>query len=129
MTRSTQSIDISDLWWGSENTRAYGDLHASLEASSNPAHLELNRRIVAFKNHDEAEAGWASGKFGVFAGISNQKYLVLYEWNEQLRLHSSFRVMRKACIFNYYTGFALQKFSPYKELFSHYALQLGFRVL
>lgn len=112
------------MLWGSENTRAYGDIHSSLQSSSNMAHHELDQRIVSFHNHDDAEAGWASGKFALFAGISNQKYLVFYEWNEQLKLLSSFRVMRKACIFNYYTVFALQKFSPYKELFSHYALQL-----
>lgn len=112
------------MWWGSENTRAYSDIHSSLNSSSNPAHHELDRRIVAFKNHDEAEAGWASGKFAVFAGISDQKYLVLYEWGERLKLLSSYRVMKKACIFNYYTVFAVQKFSPYKEFFSHYALQL-----
>lgn len=97
---------------------------ASLTASSNPAYHELNRRILVFKNNDEAETGLASGKFGVYAGISNTKYFVTYDWNEKLHLVSSFRLMKKACIFDYYTVFALQKFSPYTELFSHYALQL-----
>ncbi|XP_037050126.1 uncharacterized protein LOC119084312 [Bradysia coprophila] len=113
----------SDMWWGSENTRAYSDIHSSLNSSSNSAHHELDRRIVAFANHNDAETGWMSGKFGMFAGISEQKYLVFYEWGDRLQFLSSYRVMKKACIFNYYTVFALQKFSPYKELFSHYALQ------
>ncbi|KAJ6643303.1 hypothetical protein Bhyg_08262, partial [Pseudolycoriella hygida] len=110
-----------DMLWGSHHS--YADFQSSLSASSNPAYHELNRRIVVFQNNDEAKAALASGKFGVYAGLSNDKYFVTYDWNEQLNLLSSFRLMRKACIFNYYTVFALQKFSPYTEIFSHYALQ------
>lgn len=110
------------MYWGSYHR--YADIQSSLTASSIPAYLELSRRISVFKNREEAEIGLASGKFGVYAGILMDKYIVTYDWNDQLNLLSSFRLMKKACIFDYYTAFAFQKFSPYTELFSHYALQL-----
>lgn len=110
------------MMWGSYHL--YADIKSGLNASSNPAYNELNRRIVVFKNHDDAKTGLASGKFGVNAGIANGKYFVTYDWNEQLNLLSSFRLMKRECIFNYYTVFALQKFSPYTELFSDFALRL-----
>lgn len=123
----TQSITrVSDMYWGSYHK--YPEVQESLIASSNPAYLELGRRILVFKNRDDAETGLASGKFGVYAGISHDKYFVTYDWNEQLNLLSSFRLMKKSCIFDYYTAFGFQKFSPYTELFSHYALQLVYIV-
>lgn len=110
------------MFWGTYHV--YADITSSLNLSSIQAYHDLNQRISVFKNHDEAEIGLASGKFGVYAGISNTKYFVTYDWNEQLHLLTSFRLMRKLCIFNFYTVFAFQKFSPYTELFSHYALLL-----
>ncbi len=112
------------MFWGSQYSSGYDDIKSALNASSNPAHHELNRRILFFKNSDDARSALASERFGVFAGISNQKYFVTYEWNEWLDLLKSYRLMKKVCILNYYTGFAIQKFSPYKELINHYALQL-----
>lgn len=100
-------------------------MESSLDVSSNPAYHELHKRIIVFKNRYEAEKSLESGKFGVYAGITNAKYFVTYDWNEELNLLSSFRLMKKLCIFNFYTVFAFQKFSPYTELFSHYALQLS----
>lgn len=114
------------MFWGTlQSVDAYSDITISLNASANPAYHELLRRIIFFKNHNEADSGVATGKIGVYGGITNDKYFVTYnEWNQKLNLLSSFRLMKKACIFNYYTVFALQRFSPYTELFSHYALQL-----
>lgn len=119
--RST--IYFTDMLWGSYHF--YANTKALLNKSSNPAYQELNRRISIFNNTDHAEISLASEKFGVYAGISNQKYFVTYDWNEQLKnALSTFRLMKKLCIFNFYTVFRLQRFSPYTELFSHYALQL-----
>lgn len=107
----------------------YGTFHiapdhvSSLNASAIPAYNELGRRIRIFSNVSNAETGLASGKFAVNAAISNEKYFVNHLWKNYLNLLSSFRLMKKVCIFNYYTVFALQKFSPYTELFSQYALQ------
>lgn len=109
------------MFWGSYHL--YEDFENSLKSSSNPAYHELLRRIKVFKDRSEAEAGLKSGRFGVYGGISNKKYFVTYDWNEQLRMLTSFRLMKKSCIFNYYSVFALQKFSPYTELFNHYALK------
>lgn len=99
------------------------DQLSSLNASSIPAYHELVDRIRIFKNVDEAALGLASGKFGVYAGISNFKYFESFVWTKYLKLIESFRLMKSVCVFEYYTIFALQKFSPYTELFSQYALQ------
>ncbi len=119
--QATNSFFV-DMYWGTFHV--YEDIVASLNASSIAAYGELNRRTFVFENSMDAETGLASGKFGVYAGITNGKYFVTYDWNEQLNLLASFRLMKKVCIFNYYTVFALQRFSPYTELFSQYALQL-----
>lgn len=111
------------MYWGTPH--AYTDISDALTATSNPAFHELNNRITVFKDKTDAEIGLASEKFGVYAGISNSKYFVTYDWNEQLNLLSSYRLMKRICIFNYYTVFALQKFSPYTEMFSHYVLQFS----
>lgn len=113
---------VSDMFWATYYV--YDDFVASLNASSIEAYHELNKRITVFKDHSDSEVGLATGKFGVYAGISNDKYFVTYDWNDQLHLFANFRLMKRVCIFNSYTGFALQKFSPYTELFSHYALML-----
>lgn len=112
------------MFWGA--FRKYNDVQALLNLSSIPAYRQLIQRISVFENIGAAETGLASGKFGIYAGISNGKYFVTYDWNKLLHLLSSFRMMKQICIFDYYTVFALQKFSPYTDLFSHYALLLAF---
>lgn len=107
----------------------YGMFHvpldsvSSLNASSNPSYHELGRRIRVFGSVPDAEAALASRKFGVKGSFTNKKYFVSFQWNKHLKLLKSFRLMKKICIFDYYTVFALQKFSPYTELFSRYAIQ------
>lgn len=96
---------------------------SSLKASSIPAYHELVRRIRVFSSVSNAEAALASRKFGVYIGISNYKYFEAFVWVKHLDLLESYRLMKSVCIFDYYTVFALQKFSPYTELFSQYALQ------
>lgn len=102
----------------------YEDDNISLKASSNPADHEFQRRMKVFKDESDVEASLKSGKFGVHASISNNKYFASFDWIDRLHLFRTFRLMRKMCIFKYYSVFALQKFSPYTELFSDYALRL-----
>lgn len=119
--KNIDSIRCLDMYWGSYHL--YEDLKNSLKLSADPAYQELLRRIKVFKDRSDAEAGLKTGRYGVYGGISNKKYFVTFDWNEQLRLLKSYRLMKKTCIFNYYSVFALQKFSPYTELFSNYALK------
>lgn len=104
----------------------YEDVEISLNSSTNKAYHEFHRRMRIFKDQSDIETSLKSGKYGVFGGITNRKYFLSYEWINQLNLLLSFRLAKKICIFDYYTVFALQKFSPYTELFSDYALRLVF---
>lgn len=108
------------MLWAAYNT--YDDLSNSLNASDNPAYREILRRFTIVKDLKDAEVCLKSGRYGVYAAITNENYFVTYEWNDQLELLKTFRLMKKMCVVNFYSAFALQKFSPYTELFSEYAL-------
>lgn len=109
------------MFWATYYT--YEDADKSLNASDNPAYHELLRRFVIVKDQNEAEVCLKTGKYGVYAGITSDNYMVTYDWNDQLHLLKTFRLMKKVCVFNFYSAFALQKFSPYTELFSEHALK------
>lgn len=102
---------------------SYEDADKSLNSSDNPDFHELLRRFVIIKDQNEVEVFLKSGKYGVYAGITNENYFVTYDWNDHLHLLKTFRLMKKVCIFNFYSVFALQKFSPYTELFSEHSLK------
>lgn len=108
------------MLWGRYGS--YDDVEATFKTSVNPAYRELIRRIVFFKDQNETEIGLKSGKYGVYGGFTNNKYLVTYDF-PNVSMLTSFRLMKRNCMFNYYLVFALQKFSPYTELFSDHALK------
>lgn len=95
----------------------------SLDLSSNPAYQELHKGVHIFKDVNDAQVRLKSGKCCVLGGVSRNKYLISYDWSTKLHLFTSFRLMKKVCILNYYSVFPLQKFSPYTDLFSEHALR------
>lgn len=107
------------MLWASLYT--YENAEKSLNASDNPSSHELLRRVTIVDRND-VEDCFKSGKYGVYAGVTNDNYFITYDWNDYLQLLETFRLMKKVCIFNFYSVFALQKFSPYTELFSEHAL-------
>ncbi|KAJ6620122.1 Zinc finger protein [Pseudolycoriella hygida] len=121
LINSVEDFVENDMYFGS--FRIAPDLQSSLNASSIPSYHNLLKRFHVFASISDAETDLASRKFGIYAGIEYKKYFVSYSWIKHMNLISSFRLINKLCIFNYYTVFGLQKFSPYTELFSKYALQ------
>lgn len=89
-----------------------------LRYSVNADYRELGKRSIVYgDNAQYRRRVFTERKCAVFEVRLTKNYVSLLKFKDDLDLISIFRPM-KNCIYNYYTGFAFQKYSPYTKLFN-----------
>lgn len=89
-----------------------------LRSSVNADYRELGKRSIVYgDNVQYRRRVFTGGKCAIFEVRLTKTYISLLKFKDDLDLLSFFRPL-KTCIYNHYTGFAFQKYSPYTNLFN-----------